>query len=87
MIVISQPLGTEKTVLINYLIANGELDVPVECSFLTVRGIADNPDCMKEFCGDTLIVSEADIKTPIKKLVNGINLLSDYLKKVTERLF
>ena len=80
-IVISQPLGTGKTFLVNYMINSGKLDVPVGSSFLTVRGIADDPDCMEGFSGDTLIVDEADIKTPVKKLVKGIGLLADYLQE------
>lgn len=80
-IVISQPLGTGKTFLVNYMINSGGLAVPKGSSFLTVRGIADDPDCMEEFSGDTLIVDEADIKTPVKKLIKGIDLLADYLKK------
>lgn len=80
-IVISQPLGTGKTFLVNYMINSGRLDVPVGSSFLTVRGIAEDPDCMEEFSSDTLIVDEADIKTPVKKLVKGIELLADYLQE------
>lgn len=33
----------------------------------------------KTFPGDTLVVDEADIKTPVKKLKNGLDLLADYL--------
>lgn len=80
-LVISQPLGTGKTFLVNYMINSGRLDVPTASSFLTVRGIVDDPECLEEFPGDTLVVDEADIKTPVKKLVKGIGLLADYLQE------
>lgn len=81
IIVISQPLGTGKTFLVNYMINNNKIDVPVGISFLTIRGIVEDPTVMERFPGDTLIVDEADIKTPIKKLIKGFELLSDYMKK------
>lgn len=80
-IVISQPLGTGKTFLVNYMINNKQLDVPVGSKFLTVREIAEEPESMEEFPGDTLVVDEADVKTPVKKLIKGLNNLADYLKE------
>lgn len=80
-LLISQPLGTGKTFLVNYMISNKKLDIPVGSSFLTVRGIVEEPECMDAFPGDTLVVDEADIKTPVKKLVKGLGLLADYLKE------
>lgn len=80
-IVISQPLGTGKTFLVNYMINNRQLDVPVGSQFLTVREIAEEPEIMEEFPGDTLVVDEADIKTPIKKLIKGLNNLAAYLEE------
>lgn len=81
VIVISQPLGTGKTFLVNYMISNGKLDIPNGTSFLTVRGITEEPESLEEFPGNVLIVDEADIKTPIKKLVKGIGMLADYLEE------
>lgn len=81
VIVISQPLGTGKTFLVNYMINNRQLDVPVGSQFLTVRGIAEEPESMEEFPGDTLVVDEADVKTPVKKLVKGLNNLAQYLEE------
>lgn len=81
VIVVSQPLGIGKTFLINNMINQQKLDVPMGISFLTVRGIAEQPDLLDEFPGDTLIVDEADIKTPVKKLIRGLEYLSEYLKK------
>lgn len=78
-LVISQPLGTGKTFLVNYMISSGKLDVPTGASFLTVRGIVEEPESMEEFPGDTLVVDEADIKMPVKKLAKGLALLADYL--------
>ena len=81
VLTISEPLGTGKTFLVNYLINSRKLKVPAGSSFLTVRGIADDPECLETFSGDMLIVDEADIKTPVKKLVKGIGLLADYLQE------
>lgn len=78
-LIISQPLGTGKTFLVNYMISIGKLDIPMGASFLTVRGITEEPEVMEAFPGDTLIVDEADIKTPIKKLKKGLALLAGYL--------
>lgn len=80
-LIISQPLGTGKTFLVNYMINSGKLDVPTGISFLTVRGITEEPECMETFPGDTLVVDEADIKTPAKKLTKGLGLLAEYLKE------
>lgn len=38
------------------------------------------PDIMKDFPGNTLIVDETDIKTPVKKIKKGIDNLAQYLK-------
>lgn len=84
-IVISQPLGTGKTFLVNYMINNEQLDVPVGSQFLTVKGIAEEPEIMEEFPGDTLVVDEADIKTPVKKLIKGLNNLADYLEESSRK--
>lgn len=80
-LIISQPLGTGKTFLVNYMISNGKVDVPTGASFLTIRGIVEEPECMEAFPGDTLVVDEADIKTPVKKLVKGLGLLAEYLEE------
>lgn len=79
VITISQPLGTGKTFLVNYMINNGKIDVPAGSSFLTIRGIAEDPEVMDDFPGDTLVVDEADIKTPVKKLTKGLEKLAEYL--------
>ena len=80
-LVFSQPLGTGKTFLVNYMISSGKLEVPTGASFLTVRGITEEPDSMEAFPGDTLVVDEADIKTPVKKLVKGLGMLAEYLEE------
>lgn len=36
---------------------------------------------MEDFPGDTLVVDEADIKTPAKKMLKGLALLAEYLKE------
>lgn len=79
VLTISQPLGTGKTFLVNYMINNRKIDVPVGSSFLTIRGIAEEPEMMDDFPGDTLVVDEADIKTPVKKLTKGLGALAKYL--------
>lgn len=81
VLTISQPLGTGKTFLVNYMMNNQKIDVPVGSSFLTIRGIAEEPEAMDDFPGDTLVVDEADIKTPVKKLMKGLGLLADFLNK------
>ncbi|MCI8963512.1 MAG: hypothetical protein HFG37_07345 [Eubacterium sp.] len=78
-LIISQPLGTGKTFLVNHMISVGKLDLPMGASFLTVRGITEDPRNMEIFPGDTLVIDEADIKTPVKKLKKGLDLLADYL--------
>lgn len=81
VIVISQPLGTGKTFLVNYMISSNKLDVPVGANFLTVRGIVEHPETMNQFPGDTLVVDEADIKTPAKKLAKGLKIVAEYLRE------
>ncbi|GFI28581.1 hypothetical protein IMSAGC012_03713 [Lachnospiraceae bacterium] len=79
VLTISQPLGTGKTFLVNYMINNQRIPVPAGSTFLTVKGIAEDPEIMEDFPGDTLVVDEADIKTPVKKLRKGLKLLAEYL--------
>ena len=78
-LIISQPLGTGKTFLVNHMITEGKIDVPRGSNFLTAKGIDENPDSMKQFPGDILIVDEADIKTTYKKLIGGMKNLQKYL--------
>ncbi len=85
VIIVSKPLGTGKTFLVNHLINQRKLDVPVGASFLTVRGIAERPEVLDEFPADILIVDEADIKTPIKKLIKGLECLADHLERKNRR--
>lgn len=80
-LIISQPLGTGKTFLVNHMISIGKLDVPTASSFLTVRDIIEDSESMEAFPGDTLVIDEADIKTSIKKLKGGLELLADYLNQ------
>lgn len=79
VLIISQPLGTGKTFLVNHMISEGKINVPRNSSFLTALGVEENPDSMKEFPGDMLIVDEVDIKTTYKKLIGGISNLQEYL--------
>lgn len=79
VLIISQPLGTGKTFLANYMIAEGKINVPRNSSFLTAKAVAENPDSMEQFPGDILIVDEVDIKTTYKKLMGGMNHLQEYL--------
>lgn len=81
ILTISQPLGTGKTFLVNYMINNQKIDVPVGTAFLTIKGIAEEPEEMEDFPGDTLVVDEADIKTPAKKLIKGLKVLAEYLSE------
>ena len=81
VLMISQPLGTGKTFLVNYMVNSQRLDIPVGSTFLTVRGILEDEGSMDRFPGDTMVVDEADIKTPVKKLVKGLELLAGYLKE------
>ncbi len=79
VLVISQPLGTGKTFLVNHMISEGKISVPRNSIFLTAKGIDENPDSMKQFPGDILIIDEVDIKTGYKKLIGGMNNLQKYL--------
>ena len=79
VLVISQPLGTGKTFLVNHMISEGKISVPRNSSFLTAMGVDENPDSMKKFPGDILIVDEVDIKTTYKKLTGGMRNLQEYL--------
>ena len=79
VLIISQPLGTGKTFLVNHMIAEKKISVPRNSSFLTAKGIDENPDSMKQFPGDILIVDEVDIKTTYKKLIGGMSNLQEYL--------
>lgn len=79
VLVISQPLGTGKTFLVNHMISERKIDVPRNSIFLTAKGIAESPDSMKQFPGDILIIDEVDIKTTYKKLVGGMRNLQEYL--------
>ncbi len=78
-LIISQPLGTGKTFLVNHMIAEEKISVPRNSNFLTAKAVAENPDSMKQFPGDILIVDEVDIKTTYKKLIGGMNHLQEYL--------
>lgn len=78
---ISQPLGTGKTFLVNHMISEGKINVPRNSNFLTAKGVDENPDLMKKFPGDILIVDEVDIKTTYKKLTGGMSNLQEYLNK------
>lgn len=80
-LIISQPLGTGKTFLVNHMISIGKLNIPMGAAFLTVRGIIEEPESMDSFPGDTLVIDEADIKTSINKLKGGLELLVDYLNQ------
>ena len=84
-LVISEPLGTGKTFLVNHMISTGKLPVARGASFLTARGIADNPACLEGFPGDTLVVDETDIKTTYKKLCTALERLQEYLQKSGKR--
>lgn len=81
VLVISEPLGTGKTFLVNYLINSGKVNVPVGSAFLTVKRIAEDPNLLERFSGKTLIVDEGDIKTPIEKLCQGLQELGRFLEK------
>lgn len=78
-IIISQPLGTGKSFLINHMISTRDLNVPVATKSLVPKTIGKDKDVLKSFPGDTIVVDEADIKTPAKKLIEGIKNLADYL--------
>lgn len=79
VLIISQPLGTGKTFLVNHMISEEKIGVPRNSNFLTAKGIDENPDSMKQFPGDILIVDEVDIKTTYNKLTGGMDNLQKYL--------
>lgn len=79
VLIISQPLGTGKTFLVNHMISEEKIGVPRNSNFLTATGIDENPDSMKQFPGDILIVDEVDIKTTYNKLTGGMDNLQKYL--------
>ncbi len=79
VLIISQPLGTGKTFLINHMISEGRISVPRNSNFLTAKGVDENPDSMNQFPGDILIVDEVDIKTTYRKLMGGMSNLQEYL--------
>lgn len=79
VLIISQPLGTGKTFLINHLISEGRINAPRNSIFLTAKGVDENPGSMDQFPGDILIVDEVDIKTTYKKLIGGMSNLQEYL--------
>ena len=84
-LLISQPLGTGKTFLVTHMISEGKINVPRGASFLTARGIAENPESIQQFPGDILIVDETDIKTVYKKLTTGLKNLQSYLDKTGKK--
>lgn len=79
VMIISQPLGTGKTFLVNHMISEGKIDVPRGSSFLTAKAVAEKPDSMDQYPGGMLIVDEVDIKTKYENLVGGMNHLQEYL--------
>ena len=79
VLVISQPLGTGKTFLVNHMIAEGEITAPRGVSFLACKGIAEDPENMARFPGDVLIIDEVDIKNSYNKLVRGLKNLQQFL--------
>lgn len=81
VLMISQPLGTGKTFLVNHMISEEKINVPRNSNFLTAKGVDENPDLMNQFPGDILIVDEVDIKTTYKKLTGGMSNLQEYLNK------
>lgn len=70
-LLISQPLGTGKIFLVNHMISERRLDVPRNASFLTAKGLAENPKSAEQFPGEVLIVDETDIKTAYKNYLPG----------------
>ena len=79
VLIIAQPRGPGTTFLVNHMISEEKIGVPRNSNFLTAKGIDENPDSMKQFPGDILIVDEVDIKTAYKKLTGGMNNLQKYL--------
>lgn len=84
-LIVSQPLGTGKTFLINHMISTGRIPVPRGVEYLTARGVFEAPDCLERFPGDVLIVDEVDIKTTYKKLSAGMDQLQHYLTRSGKR--
>lgn len=84
-LVISQPLGTGKTFLVNHMISEGKIGVPRGSSFLTAKAVAEHPDLMGQYPGDILIVDEVDIKTKYEKLTGGLHYLQEYLDNSGKR--
>lgn len=78
-LIISQPLGTGKTFLVNHMISEEKINVPRGSSFLTAKSVAETPALMDQFPGDILIVDEVDIKTKYENLIGGMNHLQEYL--------
>ena len=56
VLIISQPLGTGKTFLVNHMITEGRIGLPRGSSFLTAKAVAENPDLMNQYPGEILIV-------------------------------
>lgn len=84
-LLISQPLGTGKTFLVTHMISEEKIKVPRNASFLTARGIAENPESIKQFPGDILIVDETDVKTVYKKLAASMENLQRYLDETGKK--
>ena len=84
-LLISQPLGTGKTFLVNHMITVGKINVPRGASFLTAKGIADKPESIRQFPGDILIVDETDVKTKYNKLTTSMDVLQRYLDETGKK--
>lgn len=84
-LLIAQPLGTGKTFLVNYMIAQNKIQVPRGATFLTAKGIGEKPESMEQFPGDILIVDETDVKTAYKKLTAGMENLQRYLDETGKK--
>ena len=84
-LLIAQPLGTGKTFLVNYMIAQDKIQVPRGATFLTAKGIGEKPESMEQFPGDILIVDETDVKTTYKKLTAGMENLQRYLDETGKK--
>lgn len=84
-LLISQPLGTGKTFLVNHMIADNRIPVPRGAEFLTARGVAENPVCLDTFNGDVIVVDETDIKTTYKKLTQGMDRLQEHLSRTGKK--
>lgn len=79
VLIISQPLGTGKTFLVNHMISERKIDVPRGSSFLTVKAVSEKPDLIKQYPGEVLIIDEVDIKTKYENLLGGMNHLQEHL--------